>query len=57
MTGCDLPSYRMLVRASARASNSGSYNSTAHAPTCIQAVNLAGLAMDRGFRPRGNCSN
>jgi hypothetical protein len=42
MTRCDLPSYLMLVRASALASNSGSYDSTAHAPACIQAVKLGG---------------
>src|SRR5438477_10418088 len=42
MTLCDLPSYLMVVRASAPASNSGSYNSTAHAPACIQAVKLGG---------------
>src|SRR5467141_3796837 len=51
MTRCDLPSYRMLVRASALASNSGSYNSTAHAPACIQAVKLGGACNGSRLSP------
>src|SRR3989442_15847853 len=51
MTGCDLPSYRMLVRASALASNSGSYSSTAHAPACIQAVKLGGACNGSRLSP------
>src|SRR5436189_1047070 len=51
MTLCDLPSYLMVVRASAPASNSGSYNSTAHAPACIQAVKLGGACNGSRFSP------
>src|SRR5437016_9772442 len=51
MTGCDLPSYRMLVRASALASNSGSYSSSAHAPACIQAVKLGGACNGSRLSP------
>src|SRR6266404_5495426 len=51
MTLCDLPSYLMLVRASALASNSGSYNSTAHAPACIQAVKLGGACNGSRLSP------
>ena len=51
MTFCDLPSYLMLVRASALASNSGSYNSTAHAPACIQAVKLGGACNGSQLSP------
>src|SRR5713226_9175215 len=51
MTSCDLPSYRMLVRASALASNSGSYNSTAHAPACIQAVKRGGACNGSRLSP------
>src|SRR5256885_13420456 len=51
MTLCDLPSYLMVVRASAPASNSGSYNSTAHAPACIQAVKLGGACNGSRLSP------
>src|ERR1700736_2121300 len=51
MTCCDLPSYLMVVRASALASNSGSYNSTAHAPACIQAVKLGGACNGSRLSP------
>src|SRR5437763_11198069 len=51
MTRCDLPSYLMVVRASAPASNSGSYNSTAHAPACIQAVKLGGACSGSSLSP------
>src|ERR1700736_49480 len=51
MTCCDLPSYLMVVRASALASNSGSYNSTAHAPACIQAVKLGGACNGARLSP------
>src|SRR6266513_989255 len=51
MTLCDLPSYLMVVLASAPASNSGSYNSTAHAPACIQAVKLGGACNGARLSP------
>src|SRR6266568_5715839 len=51
MTFWDLPSYLMLVRASALASISGSYNSTAHAPACIQAVKLGGACNGSRLSP------
>ena len=51
MTLCDLPSYLMLVRASALASNSGSYNSAAHATACIQAVKLGGACNGSRLSP------
>ena len=41
MTGTRLPVILIIVRASAVASSSGSYSSTAHAPACIHPVKLA----------------
>src|SRR5205809_4606032 len=51
MTRCDLPSYLIVVRASALASSSGSYNSTAHAPARIQAVKLGGACNGSRLSP------
>src|SRR6266508_3153463 len=51
MTGRGLPRYLISVRASAVARSSGSYNSTAHAPTRIQFVKLAGACNGSSFSP------